>query len=53
VKAIVQGSIGHTGIEPKAFFNAIDPEPTTRSERPMTLAAKFVNCSRFSVLDPF
>jgi hypothetical protein len=23
VKAIVQSSIGHTGIEPKAFFNAI------------------------------
>jgi hypothetical protein len=25
VKAIVQGLIRHTGIEPKAFFNAIDP----------------------------
>ena len=28
VKAIVQGSIGHTGIEPEAFFNAIGHYPT-------------------------
>ena len=27
VKAILQGSIGHTGIEPKAFFNTPSPMP--------------------------
>jgi hypothetical protein len=31
VKAIVQGLIGHTGIEPKAFFNAIGQKPPRRS----------------------
>jgi len=50
VKAIVQGSIGHTGIEPKAFFNAIGQyQPKTydlKAPRATRRANLIIECSK-------